>query len=90
MVPIVNHFDAGVRATGGTVVWVLVWRVDPDGEKRWGILFVKKPTNGLGAFAKKIGKLPDKKLAATLRASRGALVDSAKAAVPTARVAGHC
>lgn len=38
-------------------------------------------TKGLGALAKKIDKLPDKKLAETLRASLGALVASAEGAV---------
>jgi hypothetical protein len=47
-----------------------------------GAKALKKLTKGLGVLAKKLGKLPDKKLAATLRASLTALVESAKAAVP--------
>jgi len=34
----VNRLAHAVRATGGTVVWI-VWRVDPNSEKRWRVFF---------------------------------------------------
>src|SRR5262249_40787581 len=46
VVPTVNRLAQAVRLAGGTVVWV-VWRVDPDSEKRWRIFF----DHGLGPGA---------------------------------------
>lgn len=60
----------------------LVTKAGQPGKR--GSKALKKLTKGLGALAKKIGKLPDKKLAAPLRGSLVALAQSAQGAVPPA------